>query len=430
MFGSFFDQLQKRNLIHDSTPGTQQHCESSGVKAYVGFDPTADSLHIGNLAPVMLLTHLQRAGHTPVVLVGGATALIGDPSGRSSERPLLTLDQVEHNASCIGAQLRRFLRDEGENAVEVVNNADWFKSMKFIDFMREVGKHLSVSYMLSKDSVKTRLESGLSFTEFSYQLLQGFDFYHLWKHHGVSLQLGGSDQWGNITAGTELVRRKASGDVFALTCPLVTRADGSKFGKSASGENIWLDPARTSAWKFYQFWLNVADTDIATLLMTFSLEPVEVLVDVLQKHQQAPHTRSAQLFLAREMTERVHGKADLERAEKAANILFGQADIDELKHLPELLVDELFEGAGLSQISADQLGSGGVSVLDALCEVSKFIDSKAQARRLVKSGGISINRAKVTDPAAVLSVESAIGGRYFVLQRGKKQYSLIKIVSA
>lgn len=419
------DELRWRGLIQDITPGLEEQLSKESTSGYVGFDPTADSLHIGNLVPIMLLVHLQRAGHKPFALVGGATGRVGDPSGKTQERQLLSPEIIEHNLSSQKAQLEQFLKfGDGETDAVMVNNYDWFKDFSFLDFIRDVGKHMSVNYMMAKDSVKTRLDSGMSFTEFSYQLIQGYDFYHLNKLRKVKLQMGGSDQWGNITTGIELTRRMGGGETFALTAPLIKKADGSKFGKSEGG-NVWLDAEKTSPYKFYQFWLNASDEDVVNFVKVFSLKPKEEIDSMISEHLETPHLRSLQKALAEELTERVHGKHQLEMALEASKILFGKATSEELKRLSERDFLDVFQGVEQVKVSKDTM-SEGVSIIDLLSDVSGFLSSKGEARRALKENSISVNKEKVDDSAVITSGD-LINDKYILLQRGKKKYFIVEV---
>lgn len=419
------DELRWRGLIQDITPGLEEQLSKESTSGYVGFDPTADSLHIGNLVPIMLLVHLQRAGHKPFALVGGATGRVGDPSGKTQERQLLSPEIIEHNLSSQKAQLEQFLKfGDGETDAVMVNNYDWFKAFSFLDFIRDVGKHMSVNYMMAKDSVKTRLDSGMSFTEFSYQLIQGYDFYHLNKHHNIKLQMGGSDQWGNITTGIELTRRMGGGETFALTAPLIKKADGSKFGKSEGG-NVWLDAEKTSPYKFYQFWLNASDEDVVNFVKVFSLKPKEEIDALISEHLETPHLRSLQKALAEELTERVHGNHQLEMALEASKILFGKATSEELKRLSERDFLDVFQGVEQVKVSKGTM-SEGVSIIDLLSDVSGFLSSKGEARRALKENSISVNKEKVDDSAVVASGD-LINDKYILLQRGKKKYFIVEV---
>ncbi len=423
MVKDFIEELQWRGMIHDMMPGTQE-CLNKGItSAYIGFDPTADSLHIGNLVQIMILVHFQKCGHRPIALVGGATGMVGDPSGKSAERNLLGEDTLQHNLSCVKKQLEKFLEFDGENAAEVVNNYDWFKDFGFLDFIRDVGKHITVNYMMSKDSVKSRLETGLSFTEFSYQLIQGYDFYHLWKNKDVKLQLGGSDQWGNIVTGTELIRRKGQGEAFALTTPLITKADGSKFGKSEGG-NVWLDAEKTSAFKFYQYWINATDEDVEKYIKIFSLRGKDEISELLEKHKEAPHLRLLQRTLAEEITERVHSKKDLETAQKATNILFGKSTFEDIKNLDEKTFNEVFDGVPKSTISKTKLSSG-LNIVDAIVAESEFLKSNGEAIRNLKQNAIAVNKEKVQKDY-MISEKDLINDQYVLINKGKKNTYVIK----
>ena len=422
---SLIEELKWRGLLHDMMPGTEELLDTERVKAYVGFDPTADSLHIGNLVPIMLLVHWQRAGHTPIALVGGATGMVGDPSGKTAERQFLDVETLQHNLQCQQRQLERFLDFSGENAALVVNNFDWFKDISFLDFIRDVGKHITVNYMMAKDSVKNRLESGMSFTEFTYQLVQGFDFYHLWKEHGVKVQMGGSDQWGNIVTGTELIRRKGGGQAFAITAPLITKSDGSKFGKSEGG-NVWLDKRRTSAYKFYQYWINAADEDASRYLRIFTLLPHSDIEAIEAEHAQNPGGRAMQRALAEDVTRRIHGQEDLETAIAASALLFGKSTEDDLRKLPESELLSVFEGVPQREISRDELNLG-ISIIDMLAGgETPFLASNGEARRALKEGSVSVNKNKVSDEK-VLNAQDLLGTGLILLQRGKKNYFLVRV---
>ena len=424
---SFISELRWRGMIHDMTPDTEQHLSQHVTKGYIGFDPTARSLHIGNLATIMLLVHLQRAGHQPVALVGGATGMIGDPSGKSAERQLLDETTLQENQAGIRAQLAQFLDFTGENAATLVNNYDWFGPMGFLEFLRDAGKHLTVNYMMAKDSVKSRLETGLSFTEFSYQLLQGYDFYYLYEHQGVRLQMGGSDQWGNITTGTEFIRRKAGGEAFALTAPLVTKSDGTKFGKSESG-NVWLDPELTSPYQFYQFWLNVADEDCGRLIRVFTLKSQADIEQLEAEHAEAPHQRILQKAMAEEITVRVHSREAYDAAVKASAILFGKSTADDLATLDEATLLQVLEGVPQQTIARVdyEAAENAVALLSETAQGLIF-PSKGEARRTIQQGGVSINMEKVTDTDAPVDYE-LLQGRYLLVQRGKKKRYLLKVV--
>ena len=422
----FVAELKWRGMIHDIMPGTEEQLRQEMTSAYIGFDPTADSLHIGNLVQIMLLVHLQRCGHKPYALVGGATGMVGDPSGKSAERQLLEEDQLRYNESCIKSQLSYFLDFEsGENAAEMINNYQWFKEMGFIEFLRDVGKHISVNYMLAKESVKSRLETGLSFTEFSYQLMQGYDFYWLYQHHDVKLQMGGSDQWGNIVTGTEIIRRKSGGEAFALTTPLVTKADGSKFGKTEQG-NVWLDPQRTSPYQFYQFWLNCADDDARRLIRIFSTNEQEEIQQLEQQHMENPNLRILQKALAQEITVRVHSEQEYQNAVKASQILFGKSTQQELQQIGEQMLLEVFEGVPQVTISKTTLNHQ-LNVTDFLSEITEgnIFKSKGEARRMISGGGVSINKTKIADASDPMNFE-LINNKYLLVQKGKKNYFLVK----
>jgi len=423
MVKDFIEEATWRGMVHDVMPGTQDCLNKEMTAAYIGFDPTADSLHVGNLVQIMTLKHFQRCGHKPIALVGGATGMVGDPSGKSAERNLLDEDTLQHNLSCVKQQLEKFLDFEGENAAEVVNNYDWFKDFNFLEFIRDVGKHITVNYMMAKDSVKSRLETGLSFTEFSYQLVQGYDFYHLWKHKNVKLQLGGSDQWGNIVTGTELIRRKGKGEAFAMTTPLITKADGSKFGKSESG-NVWLDANKTSPFKFYQYWINASDADVEKYIKIFSTKPKEEIHALIEEHKQAPHLRLLQKALAQEVTERVHSKEDLETAEKATAILFGKSTLDDLKTLDDKTFNEVFEGVPTSTIPFEKIESG-LDMVSALVEESQILKSNGEAIRTLKQNAISVNKTKVTNDY-ILSTADLLNNKYILINKGKRNTYVLK----
>ena len=423
----FVAELTWRGMIHDSMPGVEDELNKGMTAGYIGFDPTADSLHIGNLVQIMTLVHFQRCGHKPFALVGGATGMVGDPSGKSQERNLLDENTLNHNLKCVKAQLEKFLDFSGDNAAEVVNNYDWFREFSFLEFIRDVGKHISVNYMMSKDSVQKRLESGLSFTEFSYQLVQGYDFYWLWKNKGIKLQLGGSDQWGNIVTGTELIRRKGQGSAYAITTPLITKADGSKFGKTEGG-NIWLDPEKTSPYKFYQYWINASDEDVENYMKIFSLKTKEALAALIEAHRAAPHTRLLQKTLAEEITTRVHSEKDLQTAIKASSILFGKSTREDLESLDEKTFLQVFEGVPQTEVSKDILLSSA-NAINLLSEETNGLvfKSKGEARRMIQGGGVSINKQKVTDGNAKPDIQ-LLNDRYLLVQKGKKNYFLITAV--
>ncbi len=425
---NFIEELRWRGMIHDVTPGTEEQLQKESTSAYIGYDPTSDSLHIGNLASIMMLVHLQRAGHKPYALVGGATGMIGDPSGKSEERNLLDETVLRYNQDCIQKQLEKFLDFTGEgNAAVMVNNYDWMKDFTFLNFLREVGKHITVNYMAAKDSVKKRMESGsgISFTEFTYQLVQGFDYCWLYEHKNVKLQMGGSDQWGNIMTGTELIRRKLAGEAYALTCPLITKADGGKFGKSESG-NVWLDPKKTSPYKFYQFWFNTSDADASEYIKKFTLLSSEE-IEILQKqHDEAPHLRILQKALAEDITIRVHSKEDLQAALEASDILFGKGTTESLMRLSEETLLSVFEGVPQSETTKSALASP-VNIVDFLTELSQIFPSKGEARRMLKEGGVQVNKTRV-DESFVIGPHLLLNDKYILVQKGKKNYFLVMVV--
>lgn len=423
---NFVEELKWRGMLHDIMPDTEELLTQEMVSGYIGFDPTADSLGVGNMVQIMTLVHFQRAGHKPIALVGGATGMVGDPSGKSAERNLLDLATLNHNLESQKAQLAKFLNfDCGENSAEIVNNYDWFKEFDFLGFIRDVGKHMSVNYMMAKDSVKNRLETGMSFTEFSYQLIQGYDFYHLWKNNGVKLQMGGSDQWGNITTGTELIRRLGRGSAHALTTPLIKKADGTKFGKSEGG-NVWLDRKRTTPYAFYQFWLNAADSDAENYIKIFSIESRETIEALIAEHAEAPHQRKLQKALAEEITVRVHSQEDLENAQAASEILFGKATEDQLRRLDNDTLMSVFEGVPQHELSAAAL-EGGLDIVDALAEVTTIFPSKGEARKMVQGNGVAINKTKVTVDKQLTS-EDVVAGNLILVQKGKKNYYLVRVI--
>lgn len=423
----FIEELEWRGLLHDQIPGSQDLLSKEMVSGYIGFDPTADSLHIGNMVPIMLLTLFQKAGHKPVVLIGGATGRVGDPSGKSAERQLLDNEAIQKNLDGQKAQLMRFLNfDSGENKAVVVNNYDWFKDWSFLDFIRDVGKHITVSYMMSKDSVKNRLEAGgLSFTEFTYQLVQGYDFLHLYQNENCKLQMGGSDQWGNITTGTELIRRKAQGEAFAVTAPLVTKADGSKFGKSEGG-NIWLDPNKTPVFTFYQFWLNIGDEDAVKFIKIYSLKSREEIQALIDEHQGQEYLRILQKALAEEMTERVHGFKALALAQKATTVFFGNGKEEDLRALDEATLAASLEGMNTVQVSRT-LVDKGIPVMDLIATESTIFPSKGEARKMINGNGFSLNKTKCTDPELTVTSEYVLHNRYIIVQKGKKNYFVIEL---
>jgi tyrosyl-tRNA synthetase len=424
---NFVEELKWRGMIHDMTPGTEEQLNKEMTKGYIGFDPSADSLGVGNLVQIMTLLHFQNAGHKPIALVGGATGMVGDPSGKSAERNLLSEDILRHNQNCQQKQLEKFLDFNcGENSAEIVNNYDWFKNFNFLDFIRDVGKHISVNYMMAKDSVKNRLETGMSFTEFSYQLIQGYDFLHLFQNNGVKLQMGGSDQWGNIVTGTELIRRKDGGDAFALTTPLIKKSDGTKFGKSEGG-NIWLDPLKTSPYKFYQFWLNASDEDSANYIKIFTLKSKEEVESLIEKQSTEAHLRPLQNALADDITIRVHGKEALEKAKSASQILFGNATSENLKSFSESELLEIFEGVPSGEISRNEL-SEGINILDLLINTNA-LTSKGEAKRLIQQGGLKINKDKYDDLEGKINSDYLLSDKLILVQKGKKNYHLITVVN-
>ncbi|NNC50802.1 MAG: tyrosine--tRNA ligase [Flaviramulus sp.] len=431
MIKNFVEELTWRGMIHTVMPGAEEHLMEGMRSAYIGFDPTADSLHIGNLVPIMLLAHYQRCGHKPVALVGGATGMIGDPSGKSNERNLLDEKTLRHNQDAIKNQLAHFLDFESDanNAAILVNNYDWMKEFSFLDFIRDVGKHITVNYMMAKDSVKNRISSdaseGMSFTEFTYQLVQGYDFLHLYKELNCSIQMGGSDQWGNITTGTELIRRIDSGKGFAITCPLITKSDGSKFGKSEGG-NVWLDANRTSPYKFYQYWLNSSDEDAEKYIKIFTFLSEEEIISIIKEHNEAPHLRVLQRRLAEEITTMVHSKADLENAIKASGILFGKSTSDDLKQLNEQTFLDVFDGVPQTQISKSEI-ENGLDIIAALAEKGGFLKSNGEARRALKENSISVNKEKVKEDY-IITANDLINNKFILLQRGKKNYFILQII--
>jgi len=430
MIKNFVEELTWRGMVHTVMPGAEEHLMESIRSAYVGFDPTADSLHIGNLVPIMLLAHYQRCGHRPVALVGGATGMIGDPSGKSNERNLLDETTLRHNQEAIKKQLSHFLdfESDAENAAILVNNYDWMKDFSFLEFIRDVGKHITVNYMMAKDSVKNRISSdsseGMSFTEFTYQLVQGYDFLHLYRQMDCSLQMGGSDQWGNITTGTELIRRIAGGKGFAITCPLITKSDGSKFGKSEGG-NVWLDANRTSPYKFYQYWLNSSDEDAEKYIKIFTFLTRHEIEDLAKQHKEVPHLRILQKRLAEEITTMVHSKDDLENAIKASNILFGNSTSGDLKHLNEQTFLDVFDGVPQTEISKLEL-ENGLDIIAALAEKGGFLKSNGEARRALKENSISVNKEKVTESYSI-TYKDLINNKFVLLQRGKKNYFVLSV---
>jgi len=428
---NFVEELKWRGMLQDIMPGTEEQLSKEMTTAYLGIDPTADSLHIGHLCGVMMLRHFQHSGHKPLALIGGATGMIGDPSGKSKERNLLDEATLAHNVSCIKAQLEHFLdfNSDAPNAAELVNNYDWMKDYTFLDFARNVGKLITVNYMMAKDSVKKRFNGecsdGMSFTEFTYQLLQGYDFVYLNEHKNCKLQMGGSDQWGNITTGTELIRRMNGGEAFALTCPLITKADGGKFGKTESG-NVWLDRRYTSPYKFFQFWMNVSDDDAKRYIKIFTMLPKDEIDALITEHEQAPHLRVLQKRLAQEVTTMVHSKEDYEAALEASNILFGNATSDSLKKLDKETFLSVFEGVPTFQVAKSEI-EAGVSVIDLIAEKTNIFPSKGEARKMIQGGGVSINKAKVEAIDMQINADALLNGSYILVQKGKKNYFIVEV---
>ena len=411
-------------MLHDIMPGTEELLNKEMVSGYIGFDPTSDSLGVGNLVQIMILLHFQKAGHKPIALIGGATGMVGDPSGKSLERNLLDEETLTYNQACQKKQLEKFLDFNcGELSAEIVNNYDWFKDISFLDFIRDIGKHISINYMLAKDSVKSRLETGMSFTEFTYQLVQGYDFLHLYHHHGVKLQMGGSDQWGNIVTGTELLRRKSGVDAFALTTPLIKKADGTKFGKTESG-NVWLDAKKTSPYKFYQFWLNASDDDVKNYIRIFTVMKKEEIEALEAEQALAPHLRPLQKTLAKDITIRVHSEEDYQSALDASSILFGNATADALKGLSEETFLDVFEGVPQSTISKTGIETG-INIVELLSDKTQIFPSRGEARKMITGGGVSINKQKVEDAETVINTGHLINHKYILAQKGKKNYYLI-----
>lgn len=425
---NFIEEMTWRGMIHDMMPGTEELLNKEKVSGYIGFDPTADSLHIGHLVQIMTLVHLQRAGHRPIALVGGATGMVGDPSGKSQERNLLDAETLQYNVNCVENQLKKFLDfSDSENGAMMANNYDWFKEFHFLDFIRDIGKHIGINYMLAKDSVKSRLETGMSFTEFTYQLVQGYDFYYLWKNKNCKLQLGGSDQWGNIVTGTELIRRKGQGEAFAMTTPLIKKADGTKFGKTAGG-SVWLDKSKTSPYKFYQYWINASDEDSKNYIKIFTLKSKSEIEALEKAHDEAPHLRILQKAIADEITTRVHSEEDLKSAIAASEILFlkGEEAVTAFKTLSEELFNDIFEGVPQTEISKEGLKEG-FEIVSFLTEKTNFLPSNGEARRALKENSLSINKAKVNDNT-IVSENDLIGGKYILVQRGKKNNFVVKFV--
>ena len=424
---NFIEELRWRGMIHDIMPGTEEQLKKEITSGYIGFDPTADSLHIGNLVPILLLVHFQKSGHKPVALVGGATGMVGDPSGKSEERKFLDEETLKHNLACQRKQLEKFLDfSPGPNSAEIVNNYDWFKEMGFLQFLRDVGKHITVNYMMTKDSVKKRLETGISFTEFSYQLVQGYDFYWLNKNKNCKLQMGGSDQWGNIVTGTELIRRKDGGDAYALTTPLLTKSDGSKFGKSEDG-NLWLDKTKTSAYKFYQYWLNLSDEDAEKYIKVFTFLAEDEIKKITTEHHMAPHLRLLQKTLAREITILVHSQADYETALDASEILFGKGTTESLRKLSEDDFLAIFNGVPVFEVARSKF-SENVPVIDFLTDLAPIFESKGELKRMVTGGGLSVNKDKIMQSDQVVDESYLINSKYLLAQKGKKNYYIVKAV--
>jgi len=423
---SFVEELRWRGMLQDIMPGTEDLLNKEKVAGYIGFDPTGDSLHVGHLTQIMTLIHFQNAGHKPVALVGGATGMIGDPSFKFAERNLLDEATLQHNVACLKKQLGKFLEfGEGENDAQMVNNYDWFKDFKFLDFIRDIGKMITVNYMMSKDSVKKRLEgdNGLSFTEFTYQLIQGYDFYYLWKHHNCKVQMGGSDQWGNIVTGSEMIRRQDQGTAYAITTQLIKKADGQKFGKTESGA-IWLDPKKTSPYKYYQFWLNTSDDDAKNWIKIFTLKPQEEIESIIAEHDAAPHLRLVQKALAKDITIRTHSEEAYETAIKTSEFLFGNGSLEFLNNLDHDAVLEVFEGIPQFQVAKADLAAG-INILDLLAVQTQVFPSKGEARKMLQGGGVSINREKATDIEDSITDNHLVNNKYIVAQRGKKNYYLI-----
>lgn len=426
---NFVEDLRWRGLLHDIMPGTEEELAKGMVSGYIGFDPTADSLHVGSLSQIFTLVRFQRAGHKPYALVGGATGTIGDPTGKSAERNLLSEEELEKNLKGIQKQLEQFLDfDSGANSAEIVNNYDWFKDFTFLDFIREAGKHITVNYMMAKDSVKKRLESevGMSFTEFTYQLIQGFDFYHLWKNNNIKLQMGGSDQWGNIVTGTEFIRRKAGGQAYALTSPLIRKADGTKFGKTEGG-NIWLDPKKTSPYQFYQFWLNSSDEDAENYVKIFTFFTQEEVNKLIEDHKPALHLRLLQKAIAEDLTRRVHGEQALQTAIKTTEFLFGNGSLEFLNSLTDEEILAVFEGIG--QFVVDRkIIENSVDIVSLLAESTTIFPSKGEAKKMIQNGGVSLNKEKITSADLIIDKANLINNKFLVVQKGKKNYFLIVVV--
>ena len=422
---NFVDELKWRGMIHDMTPSTDSFLSKNKTVGYIGFDPTADSLHIGNLVQIMTLVHFQKYGNTPIVLIGGATGMIGDPSGKSKERNFLDVSTIDNNQKKIKLQFEKFLKFSGDNAASIVNNKTWFENFNLLDFLRDVGKNININYMMSKESVKNRLESGISFTEFTYQLIQGYDFYYLNKERNCKLQMGGSDQWGNITTGTEFIRRIGGGEAFALTCPLITKADGSKFGKSEGG-NIWLDPEKTSPYKFYQFWLNQSDEDALKSIKIFTMKSENEIKELANKHSEAPHTRILQNALAEDITVTVHSQEALENAKAASEILFGKTTEENVRKLSKGALESIGNEVPKHEVSKETI-TNEVGIIDLLAEHAPIFSSKGEARRALKNNAVALNKTKVQDSKTVSSAD-IIQGDYILVQNGKKNYHLINLI--
>lgn len=423
MHKNVIEELRWRGMIHDMMPGTEEALNKAVSGGYIGFDPTADSLHVGHLVQIMTLVHFQRAGHKPYALVGGATGMVGDPSGKSAERNLLDADTLNHNVKCVGEQLSKFLDfNDSPNGAVMVNNYDWFKDFSFLDFIRDVGKHITVNYMMSKDSVKSRLETGMSFTEFSYQLVQGYDFYHLNKNFNCIVQMGGSDQWGNIVTGTELIRRKSGGEAYAVTTPLIKKADGTKFGKTEGG-SVWLDPEKTSPYAFYQFWLNAADSDSSNYIRIFTLKSKEEIEKIEAEHNEAPHLRIIQKAIAEEITIRVHGEQALETAIAASNILFGKSTSEDLKKLSNDDFLSIFEGVPMATIDRSEF-EAGISIVDLLSAKTGFLPSNGEAKRELKANAISLNKDKIVEGVSI-GKQDLINDKFLLLGKGKKNNYIV-----
>jgi len=425
---NFIEELKWRGMLHDVMPGTEELLNKQITRGYIGFDPTADSLHVGHLTQIMTLIHFQRAGHQPVALVGGATGMVGDPSGKSDERNLLSEDILRHNENCLKSQLSHFLDfNAGDNGAILVNNYDWFKGITFLDFIRDIGKHITVNYMMAKDSVKKRLEgdTGMSFTEFTYQLVQGYDFYYLWKNLNCQVQMGGSDQWGNIVTGTELIRRKGAGEAFAMTTQLIKKADGTKFGKTESGA-VWLDRKRTSPYKFYQFWLNASDSDAANWINIFTLLNQSEIELLKEEHAKAPHLRILQKALGKDITIRTHSEADYNTAIEASNILFGNATAQAFGELDEATFLDIFDGVPQFSIAKTDL-ENAINIVDFLVESTNIFPSKSEARKMIVGGGVSINKTKVESETETINLSHLINNKFIIAQKGKKNYFLITV---